>query len=132
MPRDDNTCPFCHVSQDSDQKEIFGDARVAFFQNSKEQGALKGSGIIIPRRHAETVFDLTAEEVAATFALLAKVRAWMVTQYQPDGYNVGWNCYEVGGQHDMHAHMHVIPRFREEPYAGRGLRYWLKQPENQW
>jgi len=38
----------------------------------------------------------------------------------------------VGGQIAMHAHMHVIPRFRQEPYAGRGIRYWLKQPANRW
>jgi len=32
----------------------------------------------------------------------------------------------------MHAHMHVMPSFRQEPYAGRGIRYWLKQPANRW
>jgi histidine triad (HIT) family protein len=56
----------------------------------------------------------------------------MDERYHPDGYNVGWNCGAVGGQIAMHAHLHVIPRFRQEPYAGRGIRYWLKQPENRW
>jgi diadenosine tetraphosphate (Ap4A) HIT family hydrolase len=56
----------------------------------------------------------------------------MDERYHPDGYNVGWNCGTVGGQIDMHAHMHVIPRFRQEPYAGRGIRYWMKQPANRW
>jgi len=95
-------------------------------------GALLGSGVIIPVRHAETVFDLTRDEIDATFALLADVRAWMDERFHPDGYNVGWNCGAAGGQIAMHAHMHVIPRFRQEPYAGRGIRYWLKQPANRW
>ena len=125
-------CTLCHVSENPDQKVIFGDDTVLFLQNEKEQGALVGSGVIIPVRHAETVFDLTPEEVCATFALLQHVKAWMDEHYHPDGYNVGWNCGAVGGQLAMHAHLHVIPRFRQEPYAGRGIRYWLKQPANRW
>lgn len=103
-----------------------------FVQNVRQQGALFGSGVIIPVRHAETVFDLTLDEVCATFRLLSEVKRWLDVKYQPQGYNVGWNCGAVGGQEVMHAHMHVIPRFSQEPYAGRGIRYWLKQDENRW
>jgi diadenosine tetraphosphate (Ap4A) HIT family hydrolase len=127
-----NYCGFCHLSENPDRKTIYGNDMVLFLQNEQEQGALLGSGVIIPVRHAETLFDLTQEEVCATFELLKQVKLWMDETYHPDGYNVGWNCGEVGGQRDMHAHMHVIPRFRQEPYAGCGIRYWLKQPENRW
>jgi diadenosine tetraphosphate (Ap4A) HIT family hydrolase len=127
-----NHCAFCDLSENPDQEIIFRNDTVLFLQSQKEQGALLGSGVIIPVRHAETVFDLTQEEVAATFELLKTVKSWMDDTYHPDGYNVGWNCGEVGGQIDMHAHMHVIPRFRQEPYAGCGIRSWLKQPENRW
>jgi diadenosine tetraphosphate (Ap4A) HIT family hydrolase len=125
-------CPLCHVDQDPRQEIVLSRPLVVFLQNEQEQGALYGSGVIIPVRHAETVFDLTEEEIRATFALLRDVKAWMDQQYGPDGYNVGWNCGAAGGQTSMHAHMHVIPRFRQEPYAGRGLRWWLKGPENRW
>ena len=127
-----SACSLCHLNESSDQKIILRHEAVLFLQNEKEQGALLGSGVIIPVRHAETVFDLTPEEVLATFALLKQVKAWMDERYNPDGYNVGWNCGAVGGQIAMHAHLHVMPRFRHEPYAGRGIRYWLKQPENRW
>ena len=50
--------------------------------------------------------------------------------HSPDGYNIGWNCNTIGGQHIMHAHLHVIPRFNDEPYAGKGIRHWLKSIEN--
>jgi diadenosine tetraphosphate (Ap4A) HIT family hydrolase len=111
---------------------VCGEESVLFLQNSGQQGALFGSGVIIPVRHAETVFDLTPDEVSATFHLLADVKRWMEATYQPQGYNVGWNCWPVGGQDVMHAHMHVIPRFEREPFAGRGIRYWLKQDANRW
>ena len=109
-----------------------GTSRRCSCRTSVKQGALFGSGVIIPVRHAETVFDLTLDEVSATFQLLAEVKRWMDATYRPQGYNVGWNCGAVGGQDVMHAHMHVIPRFEQEPYAGRGIRYWLKQEPNRW
>lgn len=127
-----DTATFCHVGEHPDHTIILANDTALFLQNEKEQGALRGSGVIIPVRHAVTVFDLTRDEVWATFALLKHVKAWMDEHYHPDGYNVGWNCGVVGGQIAMHAHMHVMPRFRQEPYAGRGLRYWLKQPANRW
>lgn len=94
------------MDETAEQRVLLRASLVIFLQNEREQGALRGSGVIVPVRHAE--------------------------EYHPDGYNVGWNCGAVGGQTAMHAHMHVIPRFRQEPYAGRGIRYWLKQPENRW
>ena len=35
-------------------------------------------------------------------------------------------------QNVMRAHLHVIPRFEQEPYAARGIRHWLKQEPNRW
>jgi diadenosine tetraphosphate (Ap4A) HIT family hydrolase len=125
-------CPLCQWADDRDQLLLRRNESALFLQNPRHQGALFGSGIIIPIRHAATVFDLTLDEVSATFQLLAEVKRWMDDEYRPQGYNVGWNCGAVGGQDVMHAHMHVIPRFEHEPYAGRGIRYWLKQESNRW
>jgi diadenosine tetraphosphate (Ap4A) HIT family hydrolase len=86
--------------------------------------------MIVPRAHRETVFDLTPEEWAESYELLQRARAMLDRQCQPDGYNVGWNSGAVGGQEVFHAHLHVIPRFADEPLAGRGIRYAIKQPEN--
>ena len=51
-------------------------------------------------------------------------------KYKPDGYSVGWNCGEVGGQHVFHSHLHVVPQHADEPFAGRGIRSWIKSEEN--
>ncbi len=101
-----------------------------FLQDSRFQGALRHSGVIVPIAHRETVFDLTEAELIATFRLLTRVKAWMDAEFAPDGYNVGWNCGRVAGQEVPHAHLHVIPRFRNEPLAGQGIRAHLKSDAN--
>jgi len=124
-------CPYCPIT-DPAVKVIFEDDLVRFAQNERVQGALKHSGVIVPIQHRETVFDLTESEITATFRLLAVVKQWMDTSFAPDGYNIGWNCGKIGGQELFHAHMHVIPRFRQEPLAGKGIRTWLKSDANKW
>ena len=124
-------CPYCPV-RDPEQKIIFANDVVLFLQDERYQGALKHSGIIIPVQHRETVFDLSHAEITATFEPLSQVKEWMDDRFSPDGYNIGWNCGRVGGQEVFHAHMHVIPRFRQEPLAGKGLRSLLKSDANRW
>jgi histidine triad (HIT) family protein len=114
-------CPLCYWADDPDQALICRNETVLFLQNARRQGALRGSGVIVPVRHAETVFELTPDEVRETFALIADVKGRLDRDYRPDGYTLGWNCGAAGGQEIMHAHLHVIPRFRQEPYAGRGF-----------
>ena len=88
-------------------------------------------GMIIPKALRETVFDLTQAEWNASFALLLQAKALLETELNPDGWNVGWNVLPVGGQHVPIAHLHVIPRFADEPFAGRGIRWWINSKENQ-
>ncbi|KZE37587.1 cell-cycle regulation histidine triad HIT protein [Bhargavaea cecembensis] len=94
------------------------------------QEVLKGSGVIVPVAHRETVFDLTPEEWRSTHEILVAAKELLDRKFSPDGYNIGWNSGETGGQHIPHAHLHVIPRFADEPYAGRGIRHWLKSRDN--
>lgn len=124
-------CPYCPIS-DPASRILFRNDLALFIQDERYQGALKHSGIIIPVEHRATVFDLTEEEILATFRLLAVVKRWMDDEFQPSGYNIGWNCGAVGGQEVFHAHMHVIPRFSQEPLAGKGIRSLLKSEANTW
>ena len=36
----------------------------------------------------------------------------------------------LGGQKIFHAHLHVVLRYKDEPMAGKGIRHWIKQPQN--
>jgi diadenosine tetraphosphate (Ap4A) HIT family hydrolase len=124
-------CPYCALS-DPEARILFRDDLVLFVEDARFQGSLKHSGVIIPIAHRVTVFDLTEAEIVATFRLLAIVKRWMDAEFKPAGYNVGWNCGSTGGQDLFHAHMHVIPRFTQEPLAGKGIRALLKSDANRW
>jgi len=54
------TCPFCHLGQNEEQPVVLENEHCQFLQEPQE--VLIGSGIIIPKEHRETVFDLTEEE----------------------------------------------------------------------
>lgn len=125
-----DACPYCPVRAPA--RVVFATDLVQFVMDERYQGALKHSGIIIPIAHRTTLFDLTGDQLRATFDLLHTVKAWMDETWHPDGYNVGWNCGATAGQEVFHAHMHVIPRFRQEPLAGRGIRSLLKSDANRY
>jgi diadenosine tetraphosphate (Ap4A) HIT family hydrolase len=92
---------------------------------------LPGCGVIIPLAHRPSVFDLTAEEWAATHELLLEAKAAQDERLAPDGYQLIWNAFPpAGAEQTTHAHFHVIPRFDDEPLAARGGRSAIKGPEN--
>ncbi|QHE51851.1 HIT family protein [Pontibacillus sp. HMF3514] len=123
-------CVLCNINQDPEQQILLENDHCLYIQKLSEQEVLEGSGLIIPKNHVETAFDLSSKEWSATKELMDQAKTMLDETYAPDGYSVGWNVYPIGGQHIPHAHLHIIPRFKDEPYAGRGIRYWMKQKEN--
>ena len=95
------------------------------------KGVLEGAGVIIPFDHKATPFDLSDEEIKDIFILLKEVKKYIDDKYKPDGYSIGWNIGKVSGQIEpFHVHLHIMPRYNDEPLAGKGIRYFLKQNEN--
>lgn len=93
-------------------------------------GILEGSVVIFPKNHKATPFELTDKELSDTFDLLRKAKNIINEKHAPDGYNMGWNVGQVGGQEIPHAHFNVMPRYIDEPLAGKGIRYFFKQESN--
>jgi diadenosine tetraphosphate (Ap4A) HIT family hydrolase len=91
---------------------------------------LPGCGVIIPIAHRPSPFDFTAEEWTATHELLVQAKAVQDERLAPDGYMLIWNCFPRIEQSSQHAHLHVIPRFDDEPLADRGGRSAIKVREN--
>ena len=83
---------------------------------------MPAAGAIVPKVHRASMFDLTAEEWAATRELLLLVRAELHKRLAPDQYTLGWN------DNGLHPHLHVIPRFDDEPMVDRGVRSESKIP----
>src|SRR5262245_46645455 len=97
-------CPFCRLEQRRILLE--NDFAVAFPDGFP---IADGHTLVVPKRHVSSLFDLTAEEQAAVWALVAEVRAKLMAELQPDAFNVGLNDGSAAGQTVMHAHVHVIP-----------------------
>jgi diadenosine tetraphosphate (Ap4A) HIT family hydrolase len=79
-----------------------------------------GHTLVIPKRHVETIWDLTTEEYTDAFDLVRQVKALLQTKHEPQGFNVGVNCGEVAGQSVFHAHIHIIPRYLGDVAHPRG------------
>ena len=120
-------CYCCNYKKNKD-KILFENDRAVCIAVSDP--VLIDSCVIIPIAHKQSPFDLTAEEWAATKELIDKAKQYLDDKCHPDGYNLGWNVGLVAGQIEFHSHMHLIPRFNDEPYAGFGIRHWFKSEEN--
>ena len=128
-------CVFCDQSW-MRQAEIFIETPHCIFASTRDpdiraqaglaEGVLPGSGAIVPIAHRTSVFELTPAEWADTRDLLLQARMALHDLLAPDGYLLGWN---QGGV--LHPHMHVIPRFDDEPLSDRWLRSAINVPGKQ-
>jgi ATP adenylyltransferase len=79
-----------------------------------------GHALVVPKRHVATIFDLADDEYAECFRLVRTLKDLLLARFVPDGFNVGANCGEAGGQSVWHAHIHVIPRYKGDTPDPRG------------
>jgi histidine triad (HIT) family protein len=93
----------------------------------KPEPDLTGSGLVVPR--AERRLRSFACGAAGPLRPAQTSEGPLDAKHAPGGYTIGWNCEDAGGRRP--SHLHAIPRFAEEPLAGKGLRFRLKQPANE-
>ncbi|GMV12035.1 MAG: HIT family protein [Polyangiaceae bacterium] len=108
-------CPFCSLAG---TPLVYESERAVAFRD--RYPVSNGHTLIIPRRHAVTYFDASAEEQAEIWRAVEVVKRDLDRELRPDGYNVGFNAGEAAGQTVMHLHVHVIPRFRGDMADPRG------------
>jgi len=83
----------------------------------------EGHSLIIPKRHIESLFELTDAERESFWEILDRLKEFLDRRFSPDGYNVGVNLGEAAGQTIAHLHVHVIPRYYgDEPDPTGGVR----------
>ena len=115
--------PSTSVSTDSALRTTWHSS--AGFQASAD--VLPGAGTILPKAHRISPFDLAIAEWIGTREILLRAKEAIVKRWRLDGFTVGSNVGAAGGQEVVHAHLHLIPRFADEPFAGRGIRWAIKQ-----
>lgn len=116
-------CRFCLENSLLTDQPLFGNA--AFYFLSSIDPDVPHAGMVIPRRHSETPFEMTVEEWSAFGDILQQARAHF-EHLKPDGFTLGWNVGAAAGQHVFHAHLHVIARFKGEPAEGAGIRRLMR------
>lgn len=79
-----------------------------------------GHGLIIPKRHVASFFELMPEEVQACFELLKTMKDKIDAERQPVTYNIGINDGPDAGQSIPHVHIHLIPRYKGDQDDPRG------------
>lgn len=73
----------------------------------------------------EALFEATEAEHLALFRMLAQAKDILDRHHQPDGYNIGINHGQAGGQSVPHLHIHLIPRYRGDKEDARGGVRWV-------
>ena len=58
------------------------------------------------------------------------LQEYLDEKHKPAGYSLGWNVGEVSGQSIKHVHLHVMPRYNDEPLTGKGIRHFFRQEAN--
>lgn len=66
--------------------------------------------LVAPIRHIATFNELTKEEHAAVFDILARLTRVFRETFGAEGFNIAWNEGPVAGQSIAHLHLHVLPR----------------------
>ena len=117
---DQHDCPFCRLEKNRIRLE--SEFAVAFFDGFP---VTTGHTLVIPKRHVASLFELNEREQAEVWKLIAEVRAMLVTELHPDGFNIGLNDGTSAGQTVMHAHVHVIPRQHGDVADPRGGVRWI-------
>ncbi len=76
--------------------------------------ATKGHALILPKEHADDLFELPDETAAEAFKLAKKLGKHIKETLGADGLNVVQNNGEAAGQTVRHFHLHLIPRYNND------------------
>jgi histidine triad (HIT) family protein len=119
----DPNCIFCKVIAGEIPGEIIdSDDRTVTVMDINP--ATRGHVVVIPREHAENLLTVSEEDLAATMGAVRRITDRMQETIAPAGFNVLNNMGRAAWQSIFHFHMHVIPRYVDDPLQLP----WLPEP----
>ena len=117
MKDPNNPCIFCVIRKE----ELQFENRLAY-SSIDSYPVSEFHSLIVPKRHVETYFELSSEEIQACNELILKTKEKILKQDSSvKGFNIGTNAGKTAGQSIMHCHIHLIPRRQgdvENPQGG--------------
>ena len=111
MPDD---CIFCAIANGDGPAEIVQEdgETVAFLDINPWT---RGHALVIPRNHSRNLYEIEDSDLAATSAAAARLARTMRDKLGCDGVNVINSCEPAAWQTVFHFHLHVIPRYDDDP-----------------
>ncbi len=110
----DPDCLFCKIIAGELPGTIVAeDERTVAFMDINP--ATRGHLLVVPRNHAANLLEIDDEDLAATVLAAKRLAARISERLGADGVNLLNSCGPVAWQTVFHFHMHVIPRYADDP-----------------
>lgn len=77
--------------------------------------ATPGHALVIPRRHAADLMEVPDQDLERTMVAARRLARRMDETLEPDGFNVLNSCRPAAWQTVFHYHLHVVPRYEDDP-----------------
>jgi histidine triad (HIT) family protein len=77
--------------------------------------ATRGHALVIPRRHARNLLEIAPEDLSATVLAAQQLARRLTDRLGAEGVNLLNSCGSAAWQTVFHFHVHVIPRYRDDP-----------------
>lgn len=112
MATDD--CLFCGIVAGDIRGEVVdSDEHTVSFMDINP--ATRGHALVVPRRHAADLLEVADDDLARTMAAARRLARRMDEALRPDGFNILNACRPAAWQSVFHYHLHVIPRYKDDP-----------------
>jgi histidine triad (HIT) family protein len=110
----DSDCLFCKILAGELPAQIVDeDERTMSFMDINP--ATRGHALVVPRRHARNLLEVDPEDLAAVAVSAQRLARRMTERLNADGINLINSCGSAAWQTVFHLHVHVIPRYEDDP-----------------
>jgi histidine triad (HIT) family protein len=110
----DPDCIFCRiVAGELPATIVDEDERTIAFMDIAP--ATRGHALVIPRAHSRDLFDASPEDLQATVLAAQRLAKRARKRLAADGVNLLNSSGAAAWQTVFHLHIHVIPRYRDDP-----------------
>ena len=110
----DPDCVFCKiVAGELPATRVDEDERTVAFMDIAP--ATRGHALVIPRAQSADLHSVSAEDLAACAVAAQRLAGRIVERLGADGVNVLNAAGPAAWQTVFHFHLHVIPRYRDDP-----------------
>lgn len=113
--RPDVDCILCGiVREDPKVKSLVVHREKGYFITLNLYPYNPGHLMVVPERHVEDIRALSEEEALDMHRLQVLTLDVLDAEYQPGGFNVGYNLGPSSGASIPHLHLQVVPRYATE------------------